>query len=111
LWAETRGTGVRVLALCPGAVATGYLASLGGQATTSSIYRRAADPAGIVRAGLRGFDHDAMTVILGLRTRFLAQSHRFFPRKVMVRMAGKLLAPSATASHGGHKQAAAAPTP
>jgi hypothetical protein len=109
LWAETRGSGVRILALCPGAVATAYLASLGDQAATSSIYRRAAHPADIVRAGLRGFDHDAMTVIPGLRTRFLAQGYRFFPRKVMVRMTTKLLAPSPLARHGGHKQPTTAP--
>ena len=95
LWAETRGSGVRILALCPGPVATGYFASLGDQAaTTSVIYRRTAEPADIVRIGLRGFDHDAMTVIPGLRTRFLAQGHRFLPRTVMARMAGKMLAPS-----------------
>ncbi len=100
LWAETRGSGVRILALCPGPVATGYFASLGDQAATSSIiYRRAADPADVVRAGLRGFDHDAMTVIPGLRTRLLAQGHRFFPRTVMARMAAKMLAPSPAARH------------
>ena len=98
LWAETRGSGVRILALCPGPVATGFVASLGDQAaTTSTIYRRTADPADIVRAGLRGFDRDAMTVIPGLRTRFLAQGHRFFPRTVMVRMTGRMLAPSPAA--------------
>jgi short-subunit dehydrogenase len=100
LWAETRDSGIRILALCPGPVATGYFASLGDQAaTTSIIYRHAADPADIVRAGLRGFDHDSMTVIPGLRTRLLAQGHRFFPRTVMARMAGKMLAPSAAARH------------
>jgi len=100
LWAETRGSGVRILALCPGPVATGYFASLGDQAATSSIiYRRAADPADVVRAGLRGFDHDAMTVIPGLRTRLLAQGHRFLPRTVMARMAAKMLAPSPAARH------------
>ena len=104
LWAETRGSGVRILALCPGPVATGYLASLGDQAaTTSIIYRRTADPADVVRAGLRGFDHDAMTVIPGLRTRFLAQGHRFFPRTVMARMAAWLLAPSPAARHHGQQ--------
>ena len=93
LWTETRGTGVRILALCPGPVATGFLASLGDQAATSSIiYRRTADPADIVKAGLRGFDHDTMTVIPGLRTRLLAQGHRFLPRTVMARMTGKMLA-------------------
>jgi hypothetical protein len=95
LWAETRGTGVRVLALCPGPVATGFFASLGDEAAASSIlYRRTADPADVVRAGLRGFDHDAMTVIPGLRTRLLAQGHRFLPRRVMARMTGKMLAPA-----------------
>jgi len=93
LWAETRGSGVRILALCPGPVATGFFASLGDQAATSSIiYRRTADPADIVKAGLRGFDHDTMTVIPGLRTRLLAQGHRFLPRTVMARMTGKMLA-------------------
>ena len=101
LWAETRGSGVRILALCPGPVATGYFASLGDQRATSSvIYRRTAEPADIVRAGLRGFDRDAMTVIPGLRTRFLAQGYRFFPRTVMARMAGRLLAPGPAARHG-----------
>jgi uncharacterized protein len=100
LWAETRGSGVRILALCPGPVATGYLARLGDQAATSSIiYRRTAGPADVVQAALRGFDRDAMTVIPGLRTRFLAQGHRFLPRTVMVRMAAKMLAPSPAAHH------------
>ena len=95
LWAETRGSGVRILALCPGPVATGFFAGLGDEAATSSIiYKRTADPADVVRAGLRGFDHDAMTIIPGLRTRVLAQGHRFLPRTVMARMTGRMLAPA-----------------
>src|SRR5215472_661350 len=104
LWAETRGSGVRIVALCPGPVATGFTASLGDQAAASSIiYRRAASPADVVQACLRGFDHDAMTVIPGLRTRFLAQGHRFFPRTVMARMTGRMLAPSPAAHHDQQK--------
>jgi short-subunit dehydrogenase len=104
LWAETRGSGVRILALCPGPVTTGFFASLGDQRATSSIiYRRTADPADVVRAGLRGLDHDAMTVIPGLRTRLLAQGHRFLPRTVMAGMAGKMLAPSPAARHHGQQ--------
>src|SRR5215472_16371215 len=100
VWAETRGSGVRIVALCPGPVATGFTASLGDQAATSSVvYRRSASPADVVQACLRGFDHDAMTVIPGLRTRFLAQGHRFFPRTVMARMTGRMLAPSPAAHH------------
>jgi len=104
LWAESRGSGVRIVALCPGPVATGYFAGLGDEAATSSIiYRSAADPADVVRAGLRGFDHDAMTVIPGARTRFLAEGHRFLPRTVMARMAGKMLAPSPAARRHGQQ--------
>ena len=112
LWAETRGSGVRILALCPGPVATGFLASLGDQAaSSSSIYRRTADAADIVNAGLRGFDRDAMTVIPGLRTRLLAQGHRFLPRKVMVRMTDKMLAASPGARNDRPKPAATPPAP
>jgi short-subunit dehydrogenase len=70
-------------------------AGLGDQtATSSSIYRRTASAAGVVRAALRGFDRDAMTVVPGLRTRLLSQGYRFMPRSAMVRMAGRMLAPS-----------------
>ena len=112
LWAETRGTGVRILALCPGPVATGFFASLGDPAATSSIiYGRTADPADVVRAALRGFDHDAMTVIPGLRTRLLAQGHRFLPRTVMARMTGKMLAPAEKHTTTDSKPAATPPAP
>ena len=112
LWAETRGTGVRILALCPGPVATGFFASLGDPAATSSIiYGRTADPADVVRAALRGFDHDAMTIIPGLRTRLLAQGHRFLPRSVMARMTGKMLAPAEEHTTADPKDAAAPPAP
>ena len=112
LWAETRGTGVRILALCPGPVATGYFTALGDQdATTSVIYRRMADPVDVVKAALRGFDHDAMIVIPGLRTRFLAQGYRFFPRTLMARMTGRMLAPSPAAHHDRQQAGNHAPAP
>ena len=112
LWAETRGSGVRILALCPGPVATGYFTALGDQdATTSVIYRRMADPADVVKAALRAFDRDTMTVIPGLRTSFLAQSYRFFPRTLVARMTGKMLAPSPAAHHDRQQAGNHAPAP
>ena len=112
LWAETRGTGVRILALCPGPVATGYFTALGDQdATTSVIYRRMADPADVVKTALRAFDRDTMTVVPGLRTSFLAQSYRFFPRTLVARMTGKMLAPSPAAHHDGQQAGNQAPAP
>jgi short-subunit dehydrogenase len=95
LWAETRGTGVRIVALCPGPVETGFLASLGDQRATSSvIYRRTTNAANVVQAGLRGFDREAMTVVPGLSTRFLAEGHRLLPRTIMAKLAGRMLAPA-----------------
>jgi short-subunit dehydrogenase len=85
-------------------VRTPARAGLGDQAATSIIYRRAASPADVVQACLRGFDRDAMTVIPGLRTRFLAQGHRFLPRTAMARMTGRMLAPS-PAAHNDRQQA------
>jgi short-subunit dehydrogenase len=94
LWAETRGTGIRVVVLCPGPTATGFLSGLGDErAASSSIYRRAADPAQVVQAALRGFDRDEMTIVPGARNRLLAQGYRFTPRKQMARLSGRMLAP------------------
>jgi hypothetical protein len=44
-----------------------------------------------------------MTVIPGLRTRFLAQGHRFLPRTVMARIAAKMLAPARRHATTGSK--------
>jgi short-subunit dehydrogenase len=94
LWAETRGGGIRVVALCPGPTATGFFSGLEDERATSSvIYRRATSPDGVVRAGLRAFDRDGMTVVPGLRNQLLAQSYRFFPRAVLARVSGRMLAP------------------
>ena len=51
-----------------------------------------------MRAGLRGFDHEAMTVIPGLRNRLLAQGHRFLPRPVMARITRRMLLPQPAAN-------------
>src|SRR5262249_33556871 len=107
LWAESRGSGVRIVALCPGPTATGFLASLGDQRATSSIvYRRTADPASVVRAGLRGLDRDAMTVIPGLRNRFLADGHRSLPRRVTPRRPARPLPPQPRAPPAQPREAA-----
>jgi len=102
LWAETRGTGVRIVALCPGPVETGFLAGLGDQrATSSAIYRRTTNAADVVQAGLRAFDRDAMTVVAGLRSRFLSEGYRFLPRTIMAKLAGHMLAPKSPARPAG----------
>ena len=44
LWAETRGSGVTVTALCPGPTRTGFVDALGSDVSHTAIYRRLAAP-------------------------------------------------------------------
>ena len=52
LWAETRGSGVTVTALCPGPTHTGFVDALGSDVSHTAIYRRLAAPGPVVAAGL-----------------------------------------------------------
>ena len=82
------------------------------QRATSSIYRAPPTRPTFVRADLRGFDHDAMTVIPGPRTRVLApKAHRFLPAQSWPRMAGEMLAPSPSARHDGARPGRVASAP
>ncbi|HET9868003.1 MAG TPA: SDR family oxidoreductase, partial [Nitrospira sp.] len=69
LWAETRGTGVAVTALCPGPTRTGFVDALGADVAHTTIYRRLAEPEPVIEAGLRALDKGRAVVIPGLRNR------------------------------------------
>jgi uncharacterized protein len=56
LWAETRGSGVTVTALCPGPTWTGFVDALGSDVSHTGIYRHLAAPEPVVIAGLRALD-------------------------------------------------------
>jgi short-subunit dehydrogenase len=91
---ETRGTGVRVLALCPGPVDTGFLAALGDdRAAHTAIYSRLDRADRVIAVALRALDHDRGTVIPGLRNALLANAPRFAPRSVTAWISGRLLRP------------------
>jgi short-subunit dehydrogenase len=89
LWAETRGTGVRVTALCPGATDTAFF---GTASASASIGRRMA-PEPVVAAALRALDRGQASVIPGLGNRLLASSPRLAPRQLVARMAERTLRP------------------
>ncbi|WP_328665912.1 SDR family oxidoreductase [Streptomyces sp. NBC_00322] len=92
---ETRGTGVRVLTLCPGPVDTGFLAGLGDdRAARTAIYSRLDRADRVVTVGLRAFDRDRGTVIPGFRNALLASAPRFAPRAVTAWISGRLLRPA-----------------
>ena len=86
LWAETRTTGVRVMALCPGATETGFFDAAGKEFLTRG--RQSADD--VAEFGLRAFfDGSAPSVIPGAKNKLAATGYRFLPRATMARFAGE----------------------
>lgn len=81
LWQETKGTGVRVFALCPGATETEFFARTGKQFMT----RGRQTSRQVVDTALAAIDKSGPTVISGLVNEVLAAAARMLP--------GRLLAP------------------
>src|ERR1700692_4579976 len=79
LWAETRGSGVTVTALCPGPTRTGFVDALGSDVSHTAIYRRLAAPEPVVAAGLRALDRGRAVVVPGWRYRVMASGGRLAP--------------------------------
>ncbi|OIH95529.1 SDR family oxidoreductase [Curtobacterium sp. MCBA15_001] len=90
LWQETRGSGVRVLALCPGPTETGFFAAAGGGSVMESGRQSAEQVAAV---GLRAFARaGGPTVVPGLGNTVIANAHRFVPRGLMARMSAMVTA-------------------
>lgn len=90
LWQETRGSGVRVLALCPGPTETGFFDAAGGD---SFLQDGRQTPDEVARVGLTAFARNGgPTVVSGARNSLVASAHRFFPRGLMVRVSAKAVA-------------------
>jgi len=91
LWAETRGTGVRVTALCPGSTETGFFDVAGDDA---QVGHRIA-PERVVQAAFRALDRRSSTVVTGgLESWILTNSSRLAPRQLVVRMAERTMRPT-----------------
>jgi short-subunit dehydrogenase len=91
LWAETRKTGVRVVALCPGATETAFFDATGKDFMTSG--RQTADE--VAAVGLKSFfDGNGPTVVSGTLNRVMASSSRLAPRSVVARIAELRVRPS-----------------
>jgi short-subunit dehydrogenase len=85
LWAETRTTGVRVMALCPGATETGFF-DVTGNKEFMTRGRQSADH--VAEFGLRAFFNGrAPSVIPGAANKLAATGYRFLPRAAMARFA------------------------
>jgi len=87
LAAECRGTGVDVLAVCPGPVATGFFDRAG---ISERTFGKPAEPDDVVAASLAGVGRRPV-VISGVRNRTLALGARLLPRRLVVGMAGGIV--------------------
>ncbi|MNW48066.1 Fatty acyl-CoA reductase [compost metagenome] len=79
LWAEMRGRGVRVLALCPGATDTGFFDAVGS--TDMAAGNKLSTPEKVVQTGFRGIDQGRSYIIEGRSNSFMAQMIRFVSRR------------------------------
>ncbi|MQM24601.1 SDR family NAD(P)-dependent oxidoreductase [Glycomyces albidus] len=91
LWAETRGTGVKVLAVCPGPVDTGFPIANGIKYDRRRLGWLLADPERIVRQSLRALDRDRGYVVPDARNWPEAHLMPRRPRKLMTLLIGLVL--------------------
>jgi short-subunit dehydrogenase len=94
LWAETRGTGVTVTALCPGPTRTGFVDALGSDVSHTAAYRHLAAPEPVVAAGLRALDRGHAAVVPGWRNRVMATGGRLLPGSLSALVGGRMLRPA-----------------
>jgi short-subunit dehydrogenase len=83
LWWESRGSGVRVLALCPGATQTEFFDRSGAAFMT----RGRQSAAQVVVAALSAVDGTSPTVVPGEMNKLRTMGYRLMPRSVMPRLA------------------------
>ena len=87
LWQECRGTGVTILALCPGATETEFFERTGEQFLTDG--RQTSKQ--VVDTALAALDKGSPTVVSGLRNNLLAAGYRITPRKLMLAVSERML--------------------
>jgi short-subunit dehydrogenase len=94
LWAETKGSGVSVTALCPGPTRTGFVDALDADVSGTAIYRKLASPEPVVAAGLRALDRGRPVVVPGMRNWVMANAARLSPGWVGALISGRMLRPA-----------------
>ncbi len=90
LWAEQRGTGVRVLAVCPGPTDTPFF-EVAGEESDSGLPRRTVDD--VVATTLRALQSGGPSVVDGPLFTALGVVARLMPRGVVARVSGMVARP------------------
>lgn len=100
LWAETRGRGVSVLALCPGKTETAFfeVAGASAQEALAGFGPPPERPEVVVARALRALARNRSHLISGARNYLLAQSPRFTPRAMVARLTASFFRPRAAAA-------------
>jgi len=84
---ELRETGVTVTALCPGPTKTDFAATAQvGQSRLFTLFG-VADAASVAEFGFQAMMQGKRVAIPGIRNKLVAESHRFFPRNLVTRVA------------------------
>lgn len=87
LWHETKSTGVRVFALCPGATETEFFARTGEEFLTSG--RQTSQQ--VVGTAMAAIDKSTPTVISGLKNAVLANASRITPKKALLAVSARIM--------------------
>jgi hypothetical protein len=91
LWAEVRGKGVTVTALCPGPVDTPFFEATGTPGLRSKVPAMAMmRPEAVVQAALAAHDARRSVAVPGLGNKFTSVLPRVMPRALMAYAAGRI---------------------
>ncbi len=90
LWAEVRGSGVSVTALCPGATDTGFFAVAGERASAGLGPRQT--PGEVAAIGLATLRRGRPSVVAGWRNAALATMSRLAPRRISTLITARMMA-------------------
>lgn len=91
LWAEYHRRGIRVIALCPGPVATNFFQAVGSDEPAVGAK---VTPELVAEKGLRGLERRQSFVIPGFSNSLLSNVSRLLPRALTARMVEGMLRPA-----------------
>jgi short-subunit dehydrogenase len=95
LWAEYRGRGIHVTALCPGAVATGFIDRLGDpDVQKTAVFAVTLRPEQVALRAMAALRSNKPTHIVGIKNWLMAQSPRFSPRSLVAMIGASMSRPT-----------------
>ena len=92
-WGECADTNVKMLALCPGATISEFWDVAGMGTRSTAGFQTAAE---VVAVAMHALDSDVTppSVVSGRKNAFTSKMVRFVPRKMVIKMAGKMFEPA-----------------